>query len=285
MNNIYWLASYPKSGNTWTRVFLSNYLSGSSEPADINNIETDTIASSRRLFDDRIGLASSDMNEKTINNYRPMLYEMLAENAKQTLFMKAHDAYTFNINGKPVFSKKATKGVIYIIRNPLDVAVSYAYHSNKMVDKYIKVICDENHVMASMNKSLLRQLPQLILSWSSHVRSWVDSGLAVHVMRYEDMIMNPYSAFKKTLMFAGIEINEKQLIRAIKFSSFGDLKNQELQSGFKEKAPQTASFFRKGKIGSYKDELTLQQIDEIVSYNQIEMKKFGYLDKNGKLVF
>lgn len=285
MNGIYWLASYPKSGNTWIRLFLTNYFKETDKPADINNIETDSIASSRRLFDDYIGLTSSDLDKKTINNYRPILYEIMSEKATKNLFMKVHDAYTLNVKGNPICSKKSTKGVIYIIRNPLDVAVSFAHHSNKAIDKYVNIICDETHTMSSMKNRLYMQFPQLILSWSGHVRSWIDSGLAIHIVRYEDLLRNPYTSFKKILLFANIEIDENKLNRAIEFSNFDELKHQELTNGFREKAPETKSFFRKGKIGSYKEELTSQQIKKIIFYNQIEMKNFGYLDMNGILIF
>ncbi|HJX72016.1 MAG TPA: hypothetical protein VJ346_08695, partial [Bacteroidales bacterium] len=68
---IVWLASYPKSGNTWFRIFLTNLLNHTNEPVDINNLYPSTIASSRSLFDEATGLESSDLTLDEIELLRP----------------------------------------------------------------------------------------------------------------------------------------------------------------------------------------------------------------------
>lgn len=285
MNGIYWLASYPKSGNTWTRTLLTNYLGEKEVPADINALETDSIASARHLFDEYIGLASSDLNAKQIKLYQPFIYEQMAKESHRDLYMKVHDAYTLNTKNFPIIPASATKGVIYILRNPLDVAVSYAHHSHKPIDISVKNLCDESFTIAQSNHDLSNQLLQLLLSWSGHVNSWVESGLRVHLMRYEDMITDPLTTFKGMLEFMGFEINEERLRQAVDFSSFDTLKKLEKEKGFKEKPTKAASFFRKGKIGSYREELTQEQIDIIVEYHRETMIKYGYLDEHNQLVY
>ncbi|NOZ51459.1 MAG: sulfotransferase domain-containing protein, partial [Chloroflexi bacterium] len=78
MNGIIWLASYPKSGNTWMRVFLTNYLRDSDEPAEINNLDGGPIASARDIFDRVIGVESSDLTAEEIDRFRPAVYEQVA---------------------------------------------------------------------------------------------------------------------------------------------------------------------------------------------------------------
>ncbi|KAB2870631.1 MAG: sulfotransferase domain-containing protein, partial [Bacteroidales bacterium] len=93
LRKIVWLASYPKSGNTWFRVFLSNLLSESDQPADINNLYATPIASSRELFDEATGLSSAELTLDEIDILRPGVYSYAARNSKEILFQKVHDAW------------------------------------------------------------------------------------------------------------------------------------------------------------------------------------------------
>lgn len=284
MNGIYWLASYPKSGNTWTRAFLDNYLNNGEAPVNINTINNE-IACNRNYFDEYIGLSSSDLDEGQIKLYQPYMYEELVKKSSVDFYMKIHDAYTLNRINIPLIPKSVTKGVIYILRNPLDVAVSYAQHSASPIDKAIHSLCDETFIASNSDTDFKKQLPQLFLSWSGHVKSWMESPLRVHLMRYEDMKSDPNGSFREMLKFMGFEIDEDRLEKAVRFSSFDTLKQQEKEKGFKEKPSKAASFFRKGKIGSYREELTQEQIDIIVEYHRETMIKYGYLDEHNQLVY
>ncbi|MFH0709213.1 MAG: sulfotransferase domain-containing protein [Pseudomonadota bacterium] len=275
-HGIYWLASYPKSGNTWTRALITNYLVNSDEPADINALQTDGIASNRETFDDLLCLPSSDMSEEQIRLFQPRLYEELMAHATRDYYIKVHDAYTLNSVGEPLFPALVTKGVIYILRNPMDVAVSYAAHGGKDISKTYANINKESFTIALSEKTLADQLPQRLLDWSSHVRSWIDSPLRVHVMRYEDMLSHPYETFQEMLEFMGFEIDPDRLTKAVRFSSFEELKKQEEAKSFREKPTKSKSFFRSGKTGGYKDILTSEQIDKITSAHREIMGKFGY---------
>jgi hypothetical protein len=285
MNGIYWLASYPKSGNTWTRTLLTNYLGEKEVPADINALETDSIASSRLLFDDYVGLASSDLSEEQIHIYRPAVYKLMNKESERDLYMKVHDAFSINTKSLPLIPPSITKGVIYIIRNPHDVAVSYAHHNNNTIEHMVQNVCNETYTIARNKKDQAAQLSQLLLSWSGHVKSWADSGLNIHIMRYEDMKKEPFATFKAMLTFMDIEVDEDKLKQAIKFSNFEVLKNQEDNAGFKERSHKATSFFRKGEIGSYRDELNSKQIEKITKYHQKMMLKYGYLTTDNRLVY
>ena len=118
MGGIIWLASYPKSGNTWLRAVLSNYRDDGEEPADINELGGGPIASARSPFDDAVGVEASDLTEAEIERYRPRIYRQMAESSQETLFLKVHDAYAYTADGLPLMPKEATAGVIYIVRDP-----------------------------------------------------------------------------------------------------------------------------------------------------------------------
>jgi len=101
MKEIIWLASYPKSGNTWFRAFLSSLLS-EDDIIDINNLKTEGIASNRKAFDELTGIDSEDMSMDEIDALRPELYEFIAKTLNKTAFIKIHDAYTFLNDGSPL---------------------------------------------------------------------------------------------------------------------------------------------------------------------------------------
>jgi hypothetical protein len=277
-NKIIWLASYPKSGNTWFRVFLTNLLGESDRPADINDLYSTTIASSRSMFDEATGLSSSDLMPEEIEQLRPHVYRYIAQNSKETLFHKIHDAWTTLPDGSPLVPPEITQCVLYFIRNPLDVAVSFAHHSSVPVGKSIGMMNDRHFAFCGSEDRLHNQTKQQLLTWSGHVESWVDqSGLNVMVLRYEDMLSDTFEMFKKAVEFAGIKKEDHQIKKAIEFSSFENLKKQESEKGFREKALQSESFFRKGKAGDWKNVLTPEQVNTIIGNHKKVMKRFGYL--------
>jgi Sulfotransferase domain len=285
MGKIIWLASYPKSGNTWFRVFLTNLTQDSDTPADINDLERTPIASARPLFDDAAGVEASDLTHDEIDRLRPLLYEQLAENSEETLFMKVHDAFTVTSDGTPMFARAATRGAIYFIRNPLDVAVSYAHHSAAPIDRTIKSMGRANHALVSNPNRLHNQLRQRLLTWSGHVLSWVDEpGLPVHVMRYEDMKRNTFDVFRGAVRFAGLPDDRARIEKALSFSEFSVLQAQEQELGFREKMPRSKSFFRKGETGSWREALTERQVQQIIADHGPVMRRFGYLGPDGTIV-
>jgi aryl sulfotransferase len=285
LEKIVWLASYPKSGNTWFRVFISNLLSGSSKPVDINLLNNSPIASSRLTFDEATGLASSDLTREEIENLRPGVYRQLAADAQELLFQKIHDAWYITSSGEPLVPAGISKAVIYFIRNPLDVAVSFAHHSGTTIDKIIRHMADPGYAFCSRDDRLQNQLEQKLFSWSDHVTSWhKKSGLPVKVLRFEDMKKDTIGTFSGALEFIGISHSKEEIEQAIRFSDFSELKKQEEEKGFREKSPKADSFFRKGESGSWRNVLTAEQVQTIVSDHQEVMREFGYLDEHNQLI-
>lgn len=284
MKGIIWIASYPKSGNTWFRVFLTNLLQNGPEPADINSLEQTPIASARGIFDDLAGIAAADLLPEETERLRPAIYRLLAEEARESLFMKIHDAYTHSDAGLPLFGGEGVAGAIYIIRNPLDVAVSNTHHNSSDNDTAITRMADESNVLAAGRKKLADQLAQRLLSWSSHVKSWVDAeGLNVCVVRYEDMLSNPLEAFGRAARFFNLPDDPERIEKAVRFSSFETLRGQESVARFRETPPRVECFFRKGKSGAWRESLTADQVRRIISDHGEVMRRFGYLSEDGKI--
>ncbi len=288
MKNIIWLASYPKSGNTWLRVFLTNLLREDDEPADINRLDRTPIASARAVFDDAVGFEAADLSLDEVDRLRPEVYEHISNQANETRFFKIHDAYTYidDCPGKPLVSFNATRGAVYIIRNPLDVTVSFANHLNTTIDKAVERMAEEDFCFSHQPGRLHEQLRQRLLSWSGHVRSWTGAeGLEVHVMRYEDMKQRPEETFTRAVQFAGLEKSRAQIEKALKFSRFSEMQRQENEKGFKEKPLQAQVFFYKGEVGVWRELLNGSQVKKIIAAHGDVMKRFGYLDQKGEPVF
>ena len=168
MKGIYWLASYPKSGNTWFRAFLANLLAEIKTPININELGGTPTASARFIFDDTTGLDSADLTFEEIDCLRPPVYELLASETEEPVFLKIHDAYTYTSAGVPLVSTTATLGAIYFIRNPLDVAVSFAHHSACEVQEIIDTMGDMDYAFCKSTRKQAIQLRQLLTSWSKH---------------------------------------------------------------------------------------------------------------------
>lgn len=277
--NIVWLASYPKSGNTWFRILLSNFFSSSDSPVNINDLNDSLIASNRSIFDQYVGTNSSDLTSSEIELLRPELYRRLALESKKLIYIKVHDAWKKNINREPLFPNDITRGVIYFIRHPLDVAVSYGYHSGYSSLRSLREMGNSAHGFCTNPEKLNIQLTQLLFSWSEHVISWVDqSGLPQIVIRYEDLYKKTHDEFARALNFLGIPYSESRINTAIKNSSFEIVSRQEKEYGFREKPVSQEKFFREGKIGTWKDHFVPDQVNSFLAENRELMSRFGYTD-------
>lgn len=287
MKGIVWLASYPKSGNTWFRTFLTNFLRDADAPAQINDLDGGPIASARIPFDEAVGYDSGEMTFDEIDALRPEVYRQWAAEAEETMFCKIHDAYTFLPDGRPLIPVEATACALYFVRNPLDVAVSFAHHSaHDNHDRVIRQMGREQFSFCFTDAAETNQLRQKLLSWSSHVRSWIEApGIRVLPIRYEDMKRQPEETFGAAVRFAGLPDDAARVRKAIEFSRFEELRRQEEKSGFGEKMPQAKSFFRKGETGSWREVLTPAQVAKIIADQGEMMRRFGYLDERGEPVF
>lgn len=283
---IYWLASYPKSGNTWMRILLSNYLLNADKPVNINNLAGGPIASARTVFDEFIGIPASDLTQDEIEKWRPLVYRQMAVETQTPIFIKIHDAFVQTSDHQELIPAEATAGVLYLIRNPLDVCVSFAHHSNETVEQTIVRMTDISYTFCSNEHRLPNQLRQKLLSWSEHVTSWVDrSGLRILIVRYEDLSKDTCATFEKVVRFCGLDADPERISKAVEFSRFEQLSQQEKEFGFNEKAYNSDSFFRQGQTGAWTQRLSLDQSRRLIASHSDVMHRFGYLDNRGQVVY
>lgn len=273
MGKIIWLASYPKSGNTWLRAFLHNLFRDPREPYDINRLtdfsKADSTASRYRQLDPRPATA---LTLEEIARLRPKVHKLLTEISPDNVFVKTHSALATS-QGTPTITMECTAGAIYIVRNPLDVVISFAHHSGHGLDQSI----EELNRPGMQTATTERHVSTLIGSWSEHVRSWTRRpSRGLHVMRFEDMLENPERAFGAVLRFLGLDPPKDRLLKAIEQSSFDNLRRQEAERGFRERGEQADRFFRDGRAGQWREVLTPAQIEAIVDAHKEQMARFGY---------
>lgn len=271
--SIVWLASYPKSGNTWTRIFLANYLTNAKDPVPINQVHKfgmgDSIPKTYRM----VGGANVDtMNVNVTLGLRDRVLQGIVANNADVNLVKTH-----NINkpalGTDLIPAKFTRSAIYIMRNPLDLVLSYARHYGMSIDDTVTAISHPDHVNQPDETTVF----QFLGSWSDHVESWTKATpFPTCVLRYEDMLTDPHGAFTKVLQNIGVPVEPERLDRAVKHSSFKEVSRQEKKDGFAERSRHSERFFSKGTSDNWKTELTEEQVSKIRKAHRKVMKKHGY---------
>lgn len=272
-----WLASYPKSGNTWTRAFLSNLaaiLAGEKEELHVNAINRFSAGENFiQLYEERLGFKPTDKHRKEIASLRHEVQQWIADQFNGLVFVKTHNGLVID-HGQSIINFAVTSGAIYIVRNPLDVAISLAHHMGKTIDGAIETMGSPDTETPINDK----RVHDIWGSWSQHVESWTRKPHpAIYVMRYEDMLAEPHKIFGELARHLLLQATPDQIAEAIDRSSFERLKNQEEETGFKEKSEKAERFFREGRAGQWKEILTPAQTDRIVKDHGEQMKRFRYL--------
>lgn len=274
MGRIVWIASYPKSGNTWTRAFLHNLFRDASKPFDINDM--DLLSANEAAIVYYQALDRRPWQEWTLEEVaamRPRAQAAIAALRPHTIFCKTHLA-VMTVRGRPTINMDVTAGAIYLVRNPLDVVLSFADHQGLSIDKTIDLMNLRNY--ETPNTETLVGEP--MGNWSQHVESWTarpHPGL--HVLRYEDLLQSPQRGFAGLAKYLKIDAPRQRIERAVKNSSFKVLRHQEELKGFKEKTRVQKHFFRAGRAGQWREALSPEQVERLVSCHREQMARFGYL--------
>jgi hypothetical protein len=272
-----WIASYPKSGNTWTRVFLHNLmreLRGEEGAQDINRLHAWTGRESLdEAFRRRLGKPAQESSIAEIAAARPLAQADLVARADRPVLLKTHNAVA-NVEGHPTINLGVTLAAIYLVRNPLDVAVSYAHHSGHSLDHVIEFMANPQ----ALNDGSERHVYEFMGSWSFHVASWLSViDRPVLILRYEDLLGAPERSFARLARFLRLEPNSAQLRTAIDKSSFAELARQEKERGFNERPKTAERFFRKGEAGQWKQALSKRQVADVIAVHGPMMMRFGYV--------
>ena len=273
MGGLVWLASYPKSGSTWLRAFLHNYLVQPDRPYDINRLMDLTAgesgAAAYRKYDPR---PASQYKTAEVQHMRPLVHRDLTRLHPDLVLVKTHNA-SLTVDGVPLVTPEVTTAAIYMVRDPRDVAVSYSRHLGLSVDQVIDFMAEPAATLPGSDRKVFEWLG----SWSMHVHYWTRSrSKRLHVLRYEDAVRDPMAAFGGVMAFLGGPVEPDRLAQAVRFSSFPILQAQEAASGFVERPECVGAFFHQGRAGAWQDALTPAQARRIEEQHAREMTRAGY---------
>ena len=277
---IVWLASYPKSGNTWVRLFLNSLLNDKTNEVDINNIQI-------RQFPLRYDFSNLNID---MDNIQEFISNCIVCQDKINLdnsikIFKTHNAF-WKAGNNQFTNEENTKGVIHIVRDPRNIITSVKNHfSRKNYDEALKFMTDEKKSLGSRTKKKDTDLPTVVSSWSNHYKSWKKMKKNYLLIKYENLLNNPKDEFNKIINYLdknlNLTFNNNKIENAIKNSDFKKLKYQENEKGFKEAAKDEngniKKFFFLGPKNDWKillDEGTIKKIEDTFKN---EMTELGYL--------
>ena len=271
MKKIVWLASYPKSGNTYVRCFLSNYIYNLDSEFSFNLLKKIPKFETKKNFLNFIENVKTDEKFIYYKYCTAVQEKLINDHDQKNLIFKTHHFYG-QLNNFEFTNKENTLLFIYLIRDPREVLISYARHSNMTIEDMLEFF--------TSNQIIRNYEMETIVNWSMHYKSWKSfKGVPNLFIKFEDLIKNPSNEFKKIIEFLSnfidIKFNNKKFDETLKFTKFQNLQNLENKFGFDES--QENNFFNSGKIDSWKKILTENQIKKIENSFYEEMKELKYI--------
>ena len=278
---ILWLASYPKSGNTLLRSFLSTYFFSKDGNFNFDLLRNIKQYPNNKLFLE-LGVDISNRHEIAKNHLNAQ--KLINQNKKSFQFWKTHSSFV-KMDGYSFTDLNNTLGVIYIVRDPRDVVISYSHHNNQTIEQTLKMI-NQNYILGAEIKD---RIPIYLGSWSYNYNSWkVFKNINKYLLiKYEELILNDEKYFEKILLFIkniskmDFDISEKKIKKVLEEIKFEKLKKLEKEKGFheskKDDKGNTINFFRSGKTKQWKNNSDLKTKNMIEEVCQKEMKELGYI--------
>jgi len=279
MKKIFWIASYPKSGNTWMRLILKNIFFNTKPGEELQGLNFFPYFEVAKNYQFIKETNIDDFNKlsemQKIAKYRIQAQERIKINGGDFGFFKTHSS-NLKIRDIPYTNEETTLGFVYLIRDPREVAVSYAKHQNINIDKVIDIMI--NHKAISFG---LDSIPMHQSRWDQNILSWNKLNVPNLFIKYEDMLKNYENVIYKLLDFFEKNFkfnfqNKKNVVNLVlSNTNFNKLKKIENKKKFEEQL--NNNFFRSGKKDTWKNILSNAQVARIEKEFKKTMKIYGYL--------
>ena len=283
---IIWLASYPKSGNTWVRSFLNSLLFNKNNEADLSEISKIDQYPKRSHF---INLVNEiDNLEKLSSNW--IESQKILNKDNKIKILKTHHALCKYKNS--VFTNEnVSLGAVHIVRDPRNVISSILYHfSKRNFTEAKRFLFDENKALGKKfdlnDPNANRNIFTVISSWGNHYNSWKQFRKNYLLIKYEDLIQDPHKEFNKLAEYLSkllnLKFEAKKIELAVKSNSFENLKKLEKENGFAEavsdkKTGEKKRFFNLGPDNDWEKLIDKKLREDIEKEFKIEMIELGYI--------
>lgn len=273
MSRITWIASYPKSGNTWVRAIVDRIVAPE-RPLDINTLGA-TAPSFAGLTQDYVRAHKVALSASTPGEVRRCwtpVQRQICE-AGRDVFLKTHNiAARFDSGRFP--DPDSTAAAIYVVRDPRDVALSYAYHYKMALGMAVMALCTSS---AHNIKQETLGMTELLMSWGEHVQGWTSlKGYPLLVLRYEDLLAEPAGGVRAVAQFLTRPLSAEQVEAIVAATAFDQLKGQEKERGFNESV-RAEGFFRSGRADQWREVGDQGTFAPLIEKNARTMRRHGYL--------
>src|SRR5690606_29239270 len=275
---ILWLASYPKSGNTWVRIFLENLFRNADRPVSINALGVVGFGDAHvPLYERFAGRPLAELDDATLHALREPIQRQLASRP-ETSMVKTHNALAA-FEGRRLIHLEYTTGAIYIVRNVFDVTVSISRHFGFPVADAVDAVCSPVFRTRTTQSAIFQMLGR----WDEHYRSWTSvAGFEPLVLRYEDMRAKPLKSFARVARHLRLPATKDRIARAVHFRSFGEVARLDRAAGIRERARDDQVFFHPGRAGGWREVLTPDQVARLIEVHGDVLRELRYLDHAGR---
>ena len=277
---IIWLASYPKSGNTWVRSLLSAYYYSKNGNFSFELLKNIGQYPQKKYFDIKIGKPGE------INSYWDISQEKISRK-KKIKILKTHNSL-LALNGKDFTKPKYTLGIIYIVRDPRNVITSLKNHYDLDYQQSLDFMLNEKKYLYDIQEKKDYADFHFLSSWSNHYKSWINNSFFKKmVIKYEDLENNTYKTLKNLIVYINSlqQVNEKidevKINNCIKTTNFEILKHKEKKEGFPEnvyskKTNKKINFFHLGSKNKWKEVVPKELHEKINNIFREDLKNLKY---------
>ena len=278
---IIWIASYPKSGNTWVRAMISSLVYSND---GVFNFE---LLKKIQQFPNRKHFENFTQKFQDINELKK--FWIAAQNwinlSGEIKFLKTHHI-NCKIGEHPFTNNNNTLGAIYVVRDPRNLINSFVNHYQ--IDKKAakNFITSKASATGGTAGSKQNNVFTILGSWDDHYKSWKKINNNLLIIKYENLILNPYEEIHRIIRFLEKFINfnydDNKIKNIIESTSFQKMKKMELEKGFdeaisNEETSNKINFFNLGSEHKWQKYLNDDEVNYITNKLSTEMKELGYI--------
>lgn len=277
---IIWIASYPKSGNTWLRSIITSLLYTTDGIFDFKLIKKIKQFPTRNQFQE-FTRNFNDINE--ISKFWLLAQDKI-NLTEEIKFFKTHNL-NCAVNKNSFTNKSHTLGTIYVVRDPRNLVNSIKNHYNKGNDEEAKNFLISKKILSRVPKDNEADIATLLGSWSDHYNFWTKKNSNLLLIKYEDLILDTKKELERIIIylkkFMTVEINPEKIKNILNTTSFDHLKDLENKGLFNENVYDSKKnkirFFNKGPSNDWTKVLDKKIQDDLEKIFYKEMKELGYV--------